>query len=99
MFDPPAIRSAWMSAAVSLTAMAVGATGRAATAAMSATGTSVTVRVPPVSFENTEPAPSSTPAAVACASVREIAPPPVTIMPAISDASASSSDEPEVRSA
>ena len=99
MRDPPAIKSACTWAAVSLTAMAVGATGRAATVAISATGTPVTVNVAPVSFANTDPAPSSTCAAVACASVSEMAPPPVAVIDEISARSATSSDEPEVRSA
>ena len=95
----PPVRSAWISAAVSLTWMRLGDTPRARTVAMSATGTPVTSMVPPVSSDRADPAPSSTPAASICASVRLMVPDGLTAMPAMDARLVRMAEEPPVRSA
>ena len=95
----PPVRSAWRSAAVSLTWIVSGGTPSARTVAMSATGTPVTSMVPPVSSDSADPAPSSTPAASICASVRWIVPASLTAMPAMVARLVRMADVPAIRSA
>ena len=97
--EPPAMMSARILAAVSLTVMLSGATSRARAASICATVRPVTRKVPPLSRSNTDPVPSLTPASSTWALVREIRPLSLTAIAVMSPRLARMSDEPEIRSA
>ena len=99
MSDAPEVRSASTSAALSLRSIACGTTPKPANVAMSDTAAPVTTIVPPVVSARTDPAPSSTPAASICATVREIVPESLTVMPVTEPILPTRTEEPEPRSA
>ena len=99
MSDEPEIRSAWICAAVSLMVKLAGGTPSATIASICATVAPVTIRVPPVTFDSAEPAPSLTPANSTCAAVRVMAPALLLAMLVMSSRwSRMSDDAPRARS-